>query len=105
MNGIQMLKIVEEYIRKGGTEYGDIRVTRLPDQKTVFVELNGDMGRSILMTEYQVDGKHYRAGYSQRSETVYVSQVASTSSPKPRVAESFPVSSGDWAPPSHGWAS
>ena len=76
MNGIEMLKIMEEYICKGVTEYGEIKITRVPDHKTVFVEQIGDMGRSIIMTEYKMDGKTYWAGYSSRSETVYVSLAA-----------------------------
>jgi len=52
----------------------EIKITRVPDWKTVFVEQSGEIGRSIIMTEYKVDGKSYWAGYSLRSQTVYVSQ-------------------------------
>jgi len=76
MNETQMLKIIEGYVGKGDTEFGEIKVIRVPDYKTVFVEQNGGMGRAIILTEYKVEGKTYWAGYSSRSETVYVSLAA-----------------------------
>ena len=76
MNSTQLLKIVEQYSRKSEAEYGDITVTRVPDQKTVFVEQTDGMGRAILMDKYEVDGATYWAGYSSRSETVYISLAA-----------------------------
>jgi hypothetical protein len=77
MNSNELLKIVKQYSQKGEAEYGDITVTRVPDQKTVFVEQTDDMGRAILMDKYEVDGATYWAGYSSRSETVYISLAAS----------------------------
>ena len=76
MNSGQLLKIVEQYSRKSEAAYGDITVTRVPDQKTVFVELIDNIGRAIMLDKYQVDGATYWAGYSSRSETVYVSLAA-----------------------------
>ena len=38
MNSDQLLKIVQQYSRKSETGYSDIKVTRVADQKTVFVE-------------------------------------------------------------------
>ena len=77
MNGDQLLKIVERYnIRKSEAESGDIKVTRIPDQKTVFVEQVDGVGRSVMMDKYQVSGATYWAGYSSRSETVYISLAA-----------------------------
>jgi len=78
MNSDELLKIVEQYGRKGGTEYGDITVTRVPDQKTVFVEEVDGVGRAVMMDKYRVDGATYWAGYSSRSETVYISLGAQT---------------------------
>ena len=71
-----MLTIVEHYCRKIDLETNDIRVTRVADRKSVFVEQVGDAGRSIMMSEYKVDGATYRAGYSLRSQTVYISLVS-----------------------------
>ena len=76
MNSTQLLKIVEQYSRKSESGYGDIKVRRIPDRKTVFVEQVDDVGRAIMMDKYQVDGATYWAGYSSRSETVYISLAA-----------------------------
>jgi hypothetical protein len=76
MNSGQLLKIVEQYSRKSEAGCGDITVTRVPDQKTVFVELIDNIGRAIMLDKYKVDGATYWAGYSSRSETVYISLAA-----------------------------
>ena len=76
MNSNELLKIVEQYSRKSEAGYGTIKVRRIPDRKTVFVEQVDDVGRAILMDKYQVDGATYWAGYSSRSETVYISLAA-----------------------------
>jgi hypothetical protein len=76
MNSSELLRIVEQYSRKNNAGYGDITVTRIPDQKTVFVEQFDGVGRSIMMDKYDVDGATYWAGYSSRSETVYISLAA-----------------------------
>jgi meiotically up-regulated gene 157 (Mug157) protein len=73
MTSDQLLKIVERYSRKSEAGYDDIKVTRVADQKTVFVEQIDGVGRAIMMDKYQVDGAIYWAGYSSRSETVYIS--------------------------------
>lgn len=76
MNSNQLLKIVELYSRKSEVGYGDVKVIRVPDQKTVFVEQIDGVGRAVMMDKYRVDGATYWAGYSSRSETVYVSLAA-----------------------------
>ena len=76
MDRTQMLRIVEQYSQKRGAEYEGIKVTRIADQKTVFVEQFGESGRSVLMNEYKVDGATYWAGYSSRSQTMYISVAA-----------------------------
>jgi len=76
MDSKQMLTIVEHYCRKVDLEDNDIKVTRVADKKSVFVEQLGDSGRAIMMSEYKVDGATYCAGYSSRSQTVYISLVA-----------------------------
>jgi len=73
MNEKQMSIIVEQYNRLGNEVNGDIKVTRVADWKSVFVETIGKNGWAIVMTEYKVDGKIYWAGFSTRSQTVYVS--------------------------------
>jgi meiotically up-regulated gene 157 (Mug157) protein len=76
MNSGQLLKIVEQYSRKSEAGYGDITIKRVPDQKTVFVEQIDGAGRAVMMDKYQVDGATYWAGYSSRTETVYISLAA-----------------------------
>ena len=76
MNSGQLLKIVKQYNAKSEVGYGDVKVTRVPDQKTVFVEQTEGAGRAIMMDKYEVDGATYWAGYSSRSETVYISLAA-----------------------------
>ena len=74
MNEKQMIKIVEQFSRKSEPEAGQVRVTRVPDYKTVYIEQLGEFGNAIMLSEYTVDGKTYWAGYSSASETVFVSQ-------------------------------
>jgi hypothetical protein len=76
MNEIQMIKIMEQYSQKSEVIEGAIKIVRVPDYKTVYVEQIGETGRSIILNEYKVNGKTYRAGYSSRSETVFVSQIS-----------------------------
>jgi len=77
MNGDQLLKIVERYnSRQSEAEPDGIKVTRVADQKTVFVEQIDGVGRAVMMDKYQVSGATYWAGYSSRSETVYISLAA-----------------------------
>jgi hypothetical protein len=70
-----ILEIVESYARTGSTSNDQVKVTCLPNDKTSFVERNGEDGRTILLDEYRVDGKVIWAGYSTRSGTVYLSNV------------------------------
>ena len=76
MDGMQMLTIVEQYCRKIDLKYKDIKVTRVADRKTVFVEQTGESGRAVMLNEYKVDGATCWAGYSTRSQTVYISMAA-----------------------------
>ncbi len=73
MDERRMSNIVEQYSRSGTENVGEIKITRVPDWKSVFIETIGDIGRAVMMTEYKVDGKTYWAGYSTRTQTVYVS--------------------------------
>ncbi len=73
MDSKQLGIIVEQYSRLGHEVIGDIKITRIPDWKSVFIETIDQIGRGIMMTEYKVDGKIYWAGFSTRSQTVYVS--------------------------------
>ncbi len=73
MNDKQLLTIVEQYSRKIETGFGEIKVTRIPDRKTMYVEKMGGEGDAIMLNEYKIDGRTYWAGYSSLSQTVYIS--------------------------------
>ncbi len=72
MNKAKLLEIVEGYSRNIEPEAGTARVVRIEDKKTVYIEQHDGTGRAILLTEHIVDGKTYWAGYSSRSETIYI---------------------------------
>ena len=74
MNRMDLLKIVEQFSRNTGVVEGPVKVIRVADSITMYVETIGEAGRSIFFNEYKVDGKTYWAGYSSRSDTVFVSQ-------------------------------
>jgi hypothetical protein len=77
MDEKQLLReMVDLYARTGSEQHGEIKIQRVQDRKTTFVEQSGDGGRSVMMNEYKVDGKTYWAGYSSRSQTVYISLAA-----------------------------
>ncbi len=75
MNELQMIKIVEQFSRMSEPVAGQVKVTRISDYKTVYIEQVNGTGRSIVLTEYKVDGKTYWAGYSPLSDTVFVSKA------------------------------
>jgi len=76
MDAKQLLTIVEQYCRKIESTFKDITVTRVANWKTVFVEQMGESGRAVMMNEYKIDGALCWAGYSSRSQTVYISLSA-----------------------------
>jgi hypothetical protein len=66
--------IVEQYTATGCEVFGDIKVQRVQDHKTTYVEPSADgQGSSVYMNEYKFNGKRYWAGYSSRNHTVYLS--------------------------------
>lgn len=76
MTQTEMLKIIEQFSRNAGVVEGQMKVTRVQDSKTMHIETIGEIGRSIMFNEYKVDGKTYWAGYSSRSDTVFVSELS-----------------------------
>lgn len=72
-----ILRVIENFIRTGETRDEHVNVTSLPYGKTSYVEQTGEDGRSVMFDEYRVDGTVIWAGYSSRSETVYLSPVRS----------------------------
>lgn len=76
MNEMQITRIVEQFSRKDEQGETTVKVVRVADYKTVYIEQIGDIGRSVVLSEFKVDGKIYWAGYSSRSNTVFVSQAS-----------------------------
>jgi hypothetical protein len=66
-------RVVENFVRTGNASDEQVKVTKLPKGKTSYVEQIGVDGRSIMLKEYRVNGTVVYAGYSSRSETVYLS--------------------------------
>jgi hypothetical protein len=73
MDEQHMTKIVTQYSKLGSELIDEIKITRLPDWKSVFIETIDQIGRAVVLTEYKIDGKTIWAGYSSRSQTVYIS--------------------------------
>ena len=69
-------EMVDQYDRTESEQDGEIKVKRVQDRKTTYVEPDGESGRTVLLNEYKVEGKIYWAGFSSRSQTVYISLAA-----------------------------
>ncbi|PKN86330.1 MAG: hypothetical protein CVU46_08095 [Chloroflexi bacterium HGW-Chloroflexi-8] len=76
MNQIDKLKLVEQFSRKSDLAVGQTKITRVSDFISVYIETIGDIGHSVYLDEYKVDGMTYNAGYSSRSDTLYISQTS-----------------------------
>jgi hypothetical protein len=70
-----ILRVVEHYISTGNADDSQVKVTRLPDNKTSCVEHSSGDGRSIMLDEYRVNGRVVWASYSSRTDMVYLSLV------------------------------
>jgi len=68
-----LARVTERFIRTGVASDEKFTVTRLPDNKTSFVEYVDLDGRSIFLDEYTADGKKIYAAFSSRTQTVYLS--------------------------------
>ena len=71
-----IIRVVENFIRTGAVSDEQVTVTNLPPGKTSYVEQTGEYGRSIMFDEYRVDDRVVWAGYSARSQTVYLSPTS-----------------------------
>jgi hypothetical protein len=68
-------RVVEHYARTGESSDEQVEVVRLPDNKTSYVEQGADGGRGIQLDEYRVDGRVIWAGFSTRTNVVYISDA------------------------------
>jgi hypothetical protein len=71
-------RVVEHYALTGEATDSQVTVTRLPDNKTSFVEPTPDGGRGITLDEFRVDGRLIWAAYSTRTKIVYFSDAHRT---------------------------
>lgn len=76
MNALQITRILEQSSRKIEPVDGQVKVIHVPDYKTVYIEQIGEIGRAVILSEFTVDGKICWAGYSQRSNTIFVSRAS-----------------------------
>ncbi|HKZ45037.1 MAG TPA: hypothetical protein VJZ78_08385 [Anaerolineales bacterium] len=72
----ELLKIVEQCSSDLDPYTGPLKIVRVPQYNTIFIEQNGNDTRSVMLSEQDVDGKTFWAGYSSYSETVYISQAS-----------------------------
>jgi hypothetical protein len=68
-------RVVENYASTGQLSDSQVQVTRLPDNKTSYVEQGADGGRGVQLDEYRVNGRVIWAGYSSRTGIVYISDA------------------------------
>ena len=73
---IILQRVVQHYANTGEAHDDQVSVTRLPDNKTSFVEPTPDGGRGITLDEFRVDGRVIWAAYSNRTRIVYISDAA-----------------------------
>lgn len=65
-------RVVENYARTGGTTDEQVTVVCIPHGKSSTIEND----RTIMLDEFRVNEKLIRAGYSFRSNTVYLSLMS-----------------------------
>lgn len=69
-------RVVENYAIRGITTDEQVSVVCISNGKTSTIEKIGDDGRTLMLDEYIVNQKTIRAGYSSRSQTVYLSLMS-----------------------------
>ena len=68
-----ILRVVENYFLTGNANDAQVQVKNLPKVSSTYIEQIGEYSRSIMLDELRVGGRTIRAGYSSRSNTVYLS--------------------------------
>jgi hypothetical protein len=66
-------RVVENYANTGSTADEQVIIVCLPKWKTSMIEKIEEDDRTVMLDEYLVNEKLIRAGYSSRSNTVYLS--------------------------------
>ena len=70
-----ILQVLENYTRTGQAEDHGGKVVRLPNNKTSCLEQVDGSSRSLMLSEYRLDGQVIWAGYSSRTGVVYLSEA------------------------------
>lgn len=65
-------RVVENYAHTGNTADDQVTVICIPNGKSSTIENNS----TVMLDEYRVNEKLFRAGYSSRSNTVYLSLIS-----------------------------
>ena len=73
MNQMDKLRLVEQFSRKLAMIEGQTKIIQVPDYISVYIETIGEIGHSVYLDTFKVDGNTYNAGYSSRSDTLFVS--------------------------------
>jgi hypothetical protein len=71
-----ILRVVERFVQSGATSDEEVSVVCLPANKTMYVETIGGDGRVISLDQYRLGERVLWAGFSTRSQTVFLSEVA-----------------------------
>lgn len=66
-------RVVDNFFRTGNASDEHVNVTSLPENKSSYVEYIDKDGRSVELNEYHLDEKVIWAGFSARTQTVYLS--------------------------------
>lgn len=69
-------RVVENFANNGTTTDEQVTIVCVPNGKTSAIEKIGGEGRTVMLDEYAVNQKLIRAGYSSRSNTVYLSLIS-----------------------------
>lgn len=72
-----ILRVVDHFAKTGIAADEQVKVICLPDNKTSFVESVENDSRSVMLDEYRLESRTIWAGFSSRSQTVYLSAVKS----------------------------
>ncbi len=71
-----ILRVLENFVSTGNAADEHVKVMSLPQGKTSYIEKTGQDGRVLMLDEYHVKNAVFRAGYSSRSGTVYLSHIS-----------------------------
>ncbi len=71
-----ILRVLENFVSTGNAIDEHVKVTSLPQGKTSYIEKTGEDGRVLMLDEYHILNTVFRAGYSSRSGTVYLSHIS-----------------------------